>query len=251
MKFSDIQPIPNIPVLYIKKDNIFIIADLHIGIEKQLQDLGINAFSQTNIMKDKIISLCKKYNPNKIFLLGDIKHNIPSSTFQERKDVIDFLESVMLYADIHIIPGNHDGNIKKLSPKGIIIHPSDGFLYKSIGLVHGHRWPNSDLMYCNNLIFGHTHPTIMLEDRLGYKKFEPCWLKGETNQKNLFDKYQNSKKINFVVMPAFNPLCGGIAANVDGLVGPIRKIIDLDNTEVFLLDGSSLGKIKEFNKKIV
>jgi putative SbcD/Mre11-related phosphoesterase len=251
MKFSDMQPISNNPVLYIKKDKILIIADLHIGIEKQLHELGVNAFSQTNIMKDKIISLCKKYNPNKIFLLGDIKHNIPSSTFQERKDVKDFLENLQLYGEIHIIPGNHDGNIKKLSPKDIIIHPSDGFLHKNIGLVHGHRWPSSDLMYCNNLIFGHTHPTIMLEDRLGYKKFESCWLKGEINQNKLNDRYPNSKKIKFVVIPAFNPLCGGIAANVDGLVGPISKIIDMDNTEVFLLDGSSLGRIKEFNKKKV
>jgi len=48
-----------------------------------------------------------------------------------------------------------------------------------------------------------------------------------------------------VVIPAFNPLCGGIAANVDGFAGPFGKIIDINNSEVFLLDGSSLGKIQD------
>ena len=35
MDFADLQPITNHPALFIKKHNILIIADLHIGIEKQ------------------------------------------------------------------------------------------------------------------------------------------------------------------------------------------------------------------------
>ena len=146
---------------------------------------------------------------------------------------------------IHIIPGNHDGNISKLSPSDVILHPSKGYVFKDIGLVHGHRWPSSELMLCRYLIIAHTHPTVMLEDRLGYKNFETCWLKGEINKKSLSSRYPESKNIKFVVLPAFNPLCGGIAANVDGFIGPFGKIIDLKNSEVFLLDGSFLGKIQD------
>ena len=41
MDFADLQPITNQPALFIKKDNILIIADLHIGIEKQLQEFDL------------------------------------------------------------------------------------------------------------------------------------------------------------------------------------------------------------------
>ena len=87
----------------------------------------------------------------------------------------------------------------------------------------------------------------MLEDRLGYKNFEYCWLKGIISQKSLIKRYPESKDIRFIVLPTFNPLCGGIAINVDGFIGPFGKIIDIDNCEVFLLDGSFLGKIKDIN----
>jgi putative SbcD/Mre11-related phosphoesterase len=244
MDFSDLQPIQNSPVLFLRKVKILIIADLHIGIEKQLYDLGINVSSQTNLMKDRIISLCKKLKPKKIFLLGDIKHNIPSYSYKEKKDVKDFLLTLISFCEINIIPGNHDGNIKKISPNEVIIHPSDGFIFKNLGLIHGHRWPSPNLMLCKNLVFGHTHPTIMLEDRLGYKKFEPCWIKGEITKKALKVKYPNSKNIKFVVVPAFNPLCGGIAVNIDGFVGPFGKLVDINKSEVFLLNGSSLGRIQ-------
>ena len=135
------------------------------------------------------------------------------------KDVKDFLISLLSYCDIHIIPGNHDGNIKKISPSNIIIHSSDGFIFKDIGLIHGHRWASSELMLCKYLIIGHTHPTIMFEDRLGYKKFESCWLKGEISRKSLVRRYPNSKNIKFINIPAFNPLCGGIPLNIDGFIG--------------------------------
>jgi metallophosphoesterase superfamily enzyme len=49
-------------------------------------------------------------------------------------------------------------------------------------------------------------------------------------------------------MPAFNPLCGGIAVNRDPLLGPFGSLIDVDNAEIYLLDGSSLGKVKDLKE---
>jgi putative SbcD/Mre11-related phosphoesterase len=248
MNFSDLQPVTNHPALFIKKEKTLILADLHIGIEKQLNELGVNAYSQTNLMMDQLVSLCKKHNPKKIFILGDIKHNIPLSTFKEKKDVKDFLDNLLSFCEINIIPGNHDGNIRKMTPKEVFIHPSNGFIFKNIGLVHGHRWPSSEVMLSRYILIAHTHPTIMLEDRLGYKSFKPCWLKGEITKKSLNKKYPDSTNIKFIVIPAFNPLCGGIAVNVDGFTGPLGNIIDIKKSEVFLLDGSSLGKIQDIKK---
>jgi len=245
MKLSQIQPIINEPALFIADKKIIVVADLHIGIESELRQYGLNTGSQTNKMLDHLISIFKKYKPKEIVLLGDIKHNIPSSTFQERRDVRNFLEILQSYGTIHILPGNHDGNIKKFSPDNIIIHPSDGFSIENIGFVHGHRWPSEEIMQCDQIIIGHTHPTVMLMDRLGFKMFETCWLKGKTIKNELIKRYPDSRDPNILVMPAFNPLCGGIAANVEGVTGPIGKIIDIKNTQIYLLDGSSIGRVKD------
>ena len=245
MDISNIQPIPNEPALFIENKKILVIADLHIGIESELKEKGVNAESQTHKMTDHLIRLCKKYKPKEIILLGDIKHNIPISTNIERRDVRNFLNEIKDLGVVHIIPGNHDGNIKWLSPEGMIIHQSDGFVIDNVGFVHGHRWPSEAVMMCDQIIIGHTHPTIMLTDRLMYKTFEPCWLKGNFLKEKLKEKYPKSKNPEILVTPAFSPLCGGIAANKDGINGPIGKIMDLENLQVYLLDGSSIGLVKD------
>ena len=244
MQPTDVQPILNESSLLINK-KILVVADLHIGIESELREQGINTASQTQTMTNRFVSLCKKYKPKEIVLLGDIKHNIPSSTIQERKDVKNFLETIQPYGIIHLMPGNHDGNIQKISPSSIIIHPSDGFVLENLGFVHGHRWPSEEIMQCEQIITAHTHPTIMLTDRLGYKTFEPCWLKGKTIESKLKEKYPDSKDLQILIIPAFNPLCGGISANKEGITGPMGKIMDVENAEVYLLDGSSIGKVKD------
>jgi len=240
----DVQPILNEPALLINK-KILVVADLHIGIESELIEQGLNAVPQTQKMMDRLISLCKKYKPEEIVLLGDIKHNIPSATICERRDVRNFLETIQSYGVIHIIPGNHDGNIQKITPVDIIIHPSYGLILENLGFVHGYRWPSEEIMQCEQIVTAHTHPTIMLTDRLGYKTFEPCWLKGKTIKDKLRERYPDSRDPEILIMPAFNPLCGGISANKEGIMGPIGKIIDTENAEVYLLDGSALGRVKD------
>jgi len=243
MDLANIQPILNESALLIKDKKILIIADLHIGIEAELKEQGINAESQTHKMTERIKKICKKYKIKEIILLGDIKHNIPFSTNLEIKDVQNFLKEVQKLGIIHIIPGNHDGNIDRLTPEKMNIYSSEGFIIDNIGFIHGHRWPSTDLMNCDQIIIGHTHPTIMLTDRLEYKTFEPCWIKGKILKEKLIEKYPNSKNPEILVIPAFNPLCGGIAANKDGINGPVGKIIDINNSQIFLLDGTSLGKV--------
>ncbi|RLF56875.1 MAG: phosphoesterase [Thermoplasmata archaeon] len=245
MKPADIQPIPNEPALLIKEKEMLIVADLHIGIERELQEKGLQVSSQTKLMAKRLVKLIKNYNPRKIVLLGDIKHNIPSSTIQERTDVKRFLETIKSYGTIHILPGNHDGNINRLLSSDILLHSSDGFVFENIGFIHGHRWPKDELMQCEYVIFGHTHPTIMLTDRLGYKTFESCWLRGRCIKSILEERYNGSNNPNVIVMPAFNPLSGGIAVNNESIIGPFNKIINIKNADAYLLDGSSLGKVRD------
>jgi len=241
---DSIQPIHNKPALLIKNKEILVISDLHIGIEEELKEYGIHSGSQTEKLQKNLIKLCKTYKPKEIILLGDIKHNIPTSTIQERNDVKRFLEKIKQYAKIHILLGNHDGNINKIITSDIIVHPSDGIILDDIGLIHGHRWPKKEIVECKKIIIGHTHPTIMLTDRMGFKTYEPCWIKTKLLKSKIKEKFSIEKNPELLIVPTFNPLCGGIAVNKEGIVGPFRNIIDIKNSNVYLLDGTLLGKVK-------
>lgn len=244
----ELQPIIEEPALLVKEKKILVIADLHIGIESELHESGLQVPSQTKLMEQRLISILTTYAVDDIVLLGDIKHTIPSSTFQERTDVKNFLDVICSFGTLHVLPGNHDGNIDRFLIPSIQLHPSDGFVFDDIGFTHGHRRPSAEVMSCDNVIIGHTHPTVMLTDRLGYRTFEQCWLRGTPYPNTLQEKYPNSPTKQIILMPAFNPLCGGIAVNRDPLLGPFGSLIDIDNAELYLLDGSSLGKVKDLRE---
>lgn len=240
-----LQPIPHESALLLKEKNILIIADLHIGIEIELQDSGIHVPSQTALMEQRLRKLLTTYAIHEIVLLGDVKHTIISSPRMERSDVRRFLDMLQSFGTIHIIPGNHDGNIRNFISPEIQVHPSDGFIIEHVGFVHGHRWPHEDIMQCDQIVIGHSHPTIMLTDRLGYKTFEPCWVRGKCVEGILRKRYPQAVHPSVMVMPAFNPLCGGNAINKEPLNGPFGSLIDMPNAEVYLLDGTLLGKLKD------
>jgi len=240
MEPAKFQPIPDIPALYIPKNHMLVIADIHIGIENELRELGVHVSSQTENMKKRLFEICETYHPTDILILGDVKHTIPSTPFHEKKEVYRFLDELHQWGTVHIVPG-----IKHLIPDHIHMHSSEGIVLNDIGFAHGHRWPNQKVMQASYIIIGHTHPTILLKDRLGFKNYEPCWLKGHVREKVLLQKYPTANKaLQFLILPAFNPLCGGLAANEDGIMGPLSSVLDIDNAEVFLLDGAHLGKVK-------
>jgi len=101
------------------------------------------------------------------------------------------------------------------------------------------------VMRCDQVVVAHTHPTIMLTDRLGYRTFEPCWLRAFCDSEKLHRRYPSSQNPLVFVLPAFNPLCGGIAVNRDQMLGPFHSLLDIQGAQVYLLDGTALGKISD------
>ncbi|MBS3748477.1 MAG: metallophosphoesterase [Candidatus Thermoplasmatota archaeon] len=245
MSTFTIQPIHQTPSLFIKEKKMLILADLHIGIENELQEKGLHVSSQLPQMWYMIKKLYADYQPKDIVLLGDIKHSIPQTPFHEKKQLRRFFSDLNNMATIHIIPGNHDGNIKWYLPEDVILYESDGTVLDSIGLLHGHRWPKKSVLQASYLLMGHTHPTVMLQDRLKYETYESCWVKTRLNLEKTKERYPSfNPTLEIIILPAFNPLCGGLAVNRDGIMGPMDNIIDQDKSEFFLLDGSYLGTIQ-------
>jgi hypothetical protein len=240
-----LRPIPQTPALFIKEKGMLVISDLHIGIENELQEQGLHVSSQLPQMWYIIKQLCDDYQPKTIVLLGDIKHSIPQTPFHEKKQLRSFFQQLNELAVIHVIPGNHDGNIQWYLPDDVQLHKSDGVCFDSLACVHGHRWPKEEVMNASHLLMGHTHPTLMLQDRLKYETYESCWVKTRLNAKRTKEKYDSfNEDLEIIVLPAFNPLCGGMAVNKEGIMGPMNVLIDNDKSEYFLLDGSYLGTSK-------
>jgi len=247
----NLQPLPNTAALHLQDDNILLIADLHLGIESELRNSGININSQRKNLSDNLFSLLKEYKPKQLIILGDIKHNIPNTTYEERNDVKRFLLELNQLTNVHIVPGNHDGGLRFLAPKEITIHPADGYLYKTLGLIHGHSYPRQELIEnATHLICAHAHPTIRLKDRMGYTHNEPCWLKGQLNKDTLCTRYHTENSPEAIIMPSYNPLLGGGAANIkDPLIGALQNLIDSTTLEVYLLDGTYLGMLKDLEEE--
>ncbi|MBS3778353.1 MAG: metallophosphoesterase [Candidatus Thermoplasmatota archaeon] len=246
-----IRPIPQTPALFIKEKDMLVITDLHIGIENELQDQGLHVSSQLPHMWYILKRLIDDYQPKNIVILGDIKHSIPQTPFHEKKQLRSFFQQLNELATIHIIPGNHDGNIQWYLPDDVLLHESDGVLFDTLGCVHGHRWPKEAVMNASYLLMGHTHPTLLLQDRLKYETYESCWVKTGLNIEQAKEKYDSfNEELQIIVLPAFNPLCGGMAVNKEGVMGPMNALIDKKKSEYFLLDGSYLGTSKNFENDL-
>ena len=75
-------------------------------------------------------------------------------------------------------------------------------------------------------------------------------MKGFLDEKKIEKKYGKRKHIKLVVLPTFNELFGGTSVKNSAenmLLGPIfrNKIVDIEECEAYLLDGTFLGKVKE------
>ncbi len=89
-----------------------VIADVHLGgIEWDLYRSGINLPSRMKDRLDRILSYIQSVSPpDRVVLLGgDIKHNVPQVSWQEKDELPRFLETLAEHAHVDILPGNHDG----------------------------------------------------------------------------------------------------------------------------------------------
>jgi putative SbcD/Mre11-related phosphoesterase len=221
--------IPNKPALLI--NGALVVADLHNGIEFELFKKGANVPSQTGKKLERLKEIIKETRPKKLVILGDFKHNVPITSRQEEREVPLFLQELLkLVPKVIITKGNHDGNIERLVPPGVEV--VDEFVEKGVGYFHGHKKPSAELLKQKLIICAHTHPSVMLRDIRG--NIQPAWI--ETKVKG--------SETEALIVPAFDDTTRGSSMNYSEPLGPfLKKMIDLENAEVYLLDGSYLGSL--------
>jgi putative SbcD/Mre11-related phosphoesterase len=254
------HPVPGEPAFLIEdppgiSGNSLVIADLHFGIEYSLALAGAHLPSQSDEITERILDLCSKLDVTQLIILGDIKHTVPITSKQEWHELPKiFTRLAEAVESIEIIPGNHDGNLQNMIPKDLTqirFHPLAGTVLHGIGLVHGHTWPAPDVFESTQMLMAHNHPNVLFVDKLGGRVSYSCWLRGYLDKIRAAERYPDAVKsdIEIIIMPAFNDIGSGTPVNVEEpeFLGPMLKnqFIDLENANIYLLDGTALGTLSE------
>lgn len=224
-----------------------VVGDLHVGLEGDLHRSGVHIPSQTGEMRDRLEALVDGEGARRLVVLGDLKETVSHTSRREARDLAELFEG--LDVDLHLVPGNHDAGIAEHVPDAAV-HPSDGMtLGDEVGLAHGHTWPSEAVMSCPRVVFSHSHPTILLEDELGGRHKEPCWLRAAFTEAAR-ERYPDlPAEARLVLVPAFNTLLGGSPLNDpagDPGLGPVLEngLVDVDGARVWTLDGLELGTLE-------
>ncbi|PAV11396.1 phosphoesterase [Methanosarcina spelaei] len=260
----EITPIIEEPALIVtNSETSLVVADIHLGIEWDLYRSGINLPSQMKGRLDRLLGYIQENSPDRVILLGDVKHNVPQVSWQEKDEIPCFLETLAEHTHVDIIPGNHDGGLELLfnRQKDITVHSARGALIDGVGYFHGHTWPAPEILAVSYVVTAHNHPTVRFTDAFGYSIVEPAWIRTKFNLEVLKGHFGNLNFENpaqwadpeLFVMPAFNELCGGIPFNEstqEELLGPAFSSggIKLEASEVYLLDGTRLGLLRNIRK---
>jgi len=275
-----ITPLPPYPAALVKSHNmrILVIADLHIGWEMALSREGIHVPTQTPKLTRKLKDLLSAYKPEKLLILGDIKHTVATAERMEWQDVPDFFIEVRKHLrEILVVRGNHDGNLEPLLPENVKMLPAMGGVMNDIGFFHGHQWPSPHLLRCKTLVMGHIHPVVAFRDPAGFRVTRQVWVKAtcdtaqltkvllqkhkiaiqKNSEKTLYEHYKIKPKTSrLFIMPSFNDFLGGRPlndrkslrkANAKMVAGPVLRseAVDMKNAETYLLDGTFLGTLEQ------
>ena len=238
---------------------MLVISDLHIGLEYDLLKSGIKIRKRIEKFKIIIDDLIKLTKASNLLIIGDVKYKVPGMSLQELKDIPKFFNYLNdNFKKVIVIKGNHDDFLETILHKKVKIYSSRGVKLGEYGFFHGHAWPSKALMKCDYLFMGHLQPAIEFRDKLGYRSIQQVWLKGKLNQELIKKKYEikETGKLNFIVLPSFNKVSGSLAVNKvlkEDLIGPLlaNKILDIDKTKSYLLDGTHLGEIKNLKTKLL
>jgi len=263
------------------KTKTLLIADPHLGWEVQLQEKGIHVPSQTVKILDKLIAIITEYKPDRLVILGDVKYTVVSHEFGEWHDIPDFFEKLESWiGSIAVVRGNHDANLEPLLPENVEFLPATGAVVSDVGVFHGHKWPSPALLGCKTLVMGHLHPVVVFRDPTGCKITRQIWIKAKCDTGALarillqksklkiegsvtetLKKHYNikPKTKEIFIMPSFNDFLGGRPVNEtrplkkvgsEVLIGPVLRseAVDVDEAEIYLLDGTYLGTLKQLRQ---
>lgn len=194
-----------------------VIADLHIGYESAMEEQGLSLPRiQVEELRDRLLHILDKYQPDRMVILGDLKHEFSKNLRQEWDDVQHLLSLLKNQTEVIIVRGNHDNYLATIASKMEVPMVRE-HREQSITFTHGHGYSDQ-----RPIVIGHEHPSIKIYDEVGaYVRFH-CYM---------FDAEEE-----ILVLPAFSPLASGTnlsRADSRSFLSPILKDHNPSRMEVF------------------
>lgn len=223
--------------LYIKKQKILVLGDVHIGYEESLNKQGILVprFHFQDLMK-RLENIFKKVKPKIIIINGDLKHEFGTISDTEWKQTMKFLEFLTQKAKVILLKGNHDKILAPIANKNNL-EITEHYSFDDVYICHGDKIPeNLDFSKSKIVIIGHEHPAVAIREYPRVEKYK-CFIKGKFRNKTL------------IVMPSLNLVTEGTDLLSEKLLSPFLHQ-NLDNFDVFVIENKvyNFGKLNKLKK---
>ncbi|MBI4450756.1 metallophosphoesterase [Candidatus Woesearchaeota archaeon] len=211
--------------LYVRKYNVLILADLHLGFEEHLARQGVLVpRQQFRLMLQRlgwILSRLPKLET--IVLNGDLKHEFGTISRTEWRDALRLFEVLAKHCNkIIVVKGNHDvvlGPVAEKARASLVKEQRFG----NILIAHGDAVPKL-LKPDKVILIGHEHPAITLRSATRSERYR-CFVKTTFKRRTL------------IVQPTFNQLTEGTDVSREEVLSPLLK--DLSKAGIFVIDDKS------------
>ena len=193
-----------------------VLGDLHLGYERALEQEGMYIPRiNTDSIRDALNDILCRYEPARVVLLGDVKHDFKRAGFEEKREVRRIVGLLGEAAETVVVKGNHDNYIQNIiSDLGILAVDSIDIM--GYRLEHGHV--DSGV---RPVIIGHEHPSVRIPGSVGGGMKIQCFV--------------HAKKDGVIVLPPFSPFSSGndLVLDKECVMAPALKNSDFASAEIY------------------
>ena len=192
-----------------------VMGDLHLGYERALENEGVYLPRiNTDSIRESLNDIICRYEPERMVLLGDIKHDFRRSGWEEKNEVKKIFNLLSEAAEIIPIKGNHDNYLQNIiADLGLMA--VDHIDIMGFRLEHGHV--DSGV---RPVIIGHEHPSVRIPGSVGGSMKIQCFV--------------HARDDGVIVLPPFSPFASGNDLVLDEkcVMAPALKSSDLANADL-------------------
>jgi len=208
-----------------------VLGDLHLGYESALEEEGMYIpRMNTESIRDAMNNMLSRYEPERVVLLGDIKHDFKRSKWEAKAEVMKIMELLKEASEVIVVKGNHDNFLQNiLSEIGL-----NAFDYVDIcgfRMEHGHV--DSGV---RPVIIGHEHPSVRIPGVMSGGVKMQCFV--------------HQKEDGVIVLPPFSPFSSGNDLMMDNrcIMAPALSSSDYPEADIYGISEvgiMKLGKLRE------
>ncbi len=99
----NIVPVHGFAALHFVDESALLLSDLHYGVEAEMLRGGIWVPNRSTPRTEKVLKLIKETKSEKLILLGDVKHQVPHNSKQQRTDLEQFFMATTRIAKVSFL----------------------------------------------------------------------------------------------------------------------------------------------------